>query len=451
MQNYKISVSKENKRYTIIFKAENEAAARERVHKEWYSILSLEIIDSTENIWHTFIFEWYKNWELKHWKIAWDDIFKVYIKLVKNLEYDVVYLYPESDAEKDENYKKKIIEELKEEYELLFKDKKKDKIDELREKIKKEKDKTVNLEQFHMKKELEEVNKLMVYVLMKLEAMITWKSLVKIDEEQKEKLENIYNSIIKLKKSTNISKLKEIWELALQKIWNIELSQLEDTKDEKNRELLNETNKLLSDFGSKVKFIEKDKDFWLKLKNLAEDFKGFFKKKEEEKIVDEIDKESHSYVRTQLYLSKYEEKLRENNKYILQNIFELIKDKEKRELAFLKRAVIKQNIFIYKAKVNWKAISYSKVSKWIFWFFWILANFFSSIRQNLFNVILAYTLIFLIFINFNILWDFNFNWIFLFLFLLLFYILLNISKKIYFLLINFALFSFIIILWVINF
>jgi hypothetical protein len=34
MPNFKISVSKENKRYTIIFKAENEAVARDRVHQE---------------------------------------------------------------------------------------------------------------------------------------------------------------------------------------------------------------------------------------------------------------------------------------------------------------------------------------------------------------------------------------------------------------------------------
>jgi hypothetical protein len=34
MQNYKLSVTKNGKKYTIIFKAENEKTARERVHKE---------------------------------------------------------------------------------------------------------------------------------------------------------------------------------------------------------------------------------------------------------------------------------------------------------------------------------------------------------------------------------------------------------------------------------
>jgi hypothetical protein len=34
MANYKIVVSKYNKKYTLVLKAENELAARERVHKE---------------------------------------------------------------------------------------------------------------------------------------------------------------------------------------------------------------------------------------------------------------------------------------------------------------------------------------------------------------------------------------------------------------------------------
>jgi hypothetical protein len=34
MPNYKIVVSKDNKRYTLALKADNELAARDRVHKE---------------------------------------------------------------------------------------------------------------------------------------------------------------------------------------------------------------------------------------------------------------------------------------------------------------------------------------------------------------------------------------------------------------------------------
>ena len=455
MPNYKISVSKDSKRYSIIFKADNEMAARDRVHKEWYSILGVEEIKSIEDVWTTFIFEWYRNWEFKHWKIAWDDIFKVYVNLTKNLEYNIISIYSEKDKDLSQEQKDKILNELKEEYELIFRNKR-DKIDELRDKIKKEKWENINIDQFYLKKELEETNKLIVHVLWKLESMILWNSIVNLDSEQRHKFENIYNSIIKLKKSTNISKLKEIWELALQKIWKLELAKLEETKDQKNRELLNETNKLLKDFGSKEKFIEKDRDIWYQTKQFVDYLKSFFRKKERPiKSYEVVDKESHSYVRTQLYLSKYEEKLRENTIYIFKNFFKLLRDKDLKEMTYLKRTVIKQNIFLLKSRLEWKVFSYSLIVKSFGWFFVNLSQFFELVRKNLFYVIFLYVIIFLILVNINYnfwdFWEYNFSWIYLFLGIILAYILLSLSQNIFFVILNFALFSFIIILWVINF
>ena len=445
MPNYKLSVSKDNKRYSIIFKADNEAIARERVHREWYSILGIEELKDQENVWNTFLFEAYKNWELKYWKIAWDDIFKVYVNLVKNLEYDVVHVYSEKDKWLSTEQKDRIVEELKEEYNLFFQ-KRRDKIDDLRDKIKKEKWEDINIDQFYMKKELEDVNKLIVHVLVKLESMILWNSIVKLDLEQKQKLENIYNSIIKLKKSTNISKLREIWEKALQKIWKLELEKLEETKDDKNRELLKETNKLLKELWSKDRFVEKDRDFWYQTKQFFDYIRSFFIKKnkiKQERV--EIDKESHSYVKNQLYLSKYEEKLRENRIYTTKNFFKLLFNKELREMNSLKRSVIKQNIFLLKSRLEWKTISYSFVSKW---FLWILKN-------NLFYIIFIYIIVFLLLLNltytFWISFNYNISWVFLFLILLFAYIFISFSKNIFFVILNFALFVFIVILWVINF
>ena len=166
MQNYKLSVSKDWKRYTIVFKAETEKIARERVHKEWYSILSIEEIKWKAEIWNTFIFQAYtKEWELKNWRIVWDDIFKVYVKLRKHLEYDVKYIYSEKDKDSDENVKNNIIKDLNEEYNLLFAWKKKEKIDELREKIQKEKEQNKKADNFYLKKELEETYKLIDFIL----------------------------------------------------------------------------------------------------------------------------------------------------------------------------------------------------------------------------------------------------------------------------------------------
>ena len=455
MPNYKLSVSKDNKRYSIIFKADNEAIARERVHREWYSILGIEELKDQENVWNTFLFEAYKNWELKYWKIAWDDIFKVYVNLVKNLEYDVVHVYSEKDKWLSTEQKDKIVEELKEEYNLFFQ-KRRDKIDDLRDKIKKEKWEDINIDQFYMKKELEDVNKLIVHVLVKLESMILWNSIVELNLEQKQKLENIYNSIIKLKKSTNISKLREIWERALQKIWKLELEKLEETKDDKNRELLKETNKLLKELWSKDRFIEKDRDFWYQTKQFFDYLKSFFVKKKKIKQENvEIDKESHSYVKNQLYLSKYEEKLRENRIYTTKNFFKLLFNKELRKMNSLKRSVIKQNIFLLKSRLEWKTISYSFVSKWFLWIFSTINGMIDFLKKNLFYIIFIYIIVFLLLLNltytFWISFNYNISWVFLFLILLFAYIFISFSKNIFFVILNFALFVFIVILWVINF
>ena len=309
----------------------------------------------------------------------------------------------------------------------------------------------MNLNQFYLKKELEDTNKLIVHVLKKLESMILWNSAVKLTQEQKIKFEAIYNSIIKLKKSTNISKLKEIWEVALQKIWKIELSQLEDTKDEQNRELLKETNKLLKELGSKDRFIEKDRDLWYQFKQFIDYLKTFFEKKEEEnkENVEVIDKESHTYNRTKVILSKYEEKLVENNIFILKNLFKILSDSDLRELTFLKRSILKQNIFLLKSRLKWKVVSYVLISKWIFGFFWFFTQTLEFLRKNLFYIMFIYSLIFLFSFSFNL--EINFNWLLFFIYLSFIYILLSLSKNLFFLVLEFALFWFIVILWVINF
>ena len=56
MPNFKIWVSKDGKRYNIVYKAENEGSARSRVHEEWYSILSLEEVLNHDILWN--IFNW---------------------------------------------------------------------------------------------------------------------------------------------------------------------------------------------------------------------------------------------------------------------------------------------------------------------------------------------------------------------------------------------------------
>lgn len=454
MFNYKIAVSKDGKKYNIVFKAENEAVARERVHNEWYSILSLELVTDKHDIWETFVFEWYKSWQFKHWKIVWNDIFKAYVKLKKDLEYDIEYIYSESEENLTQEKKIKIIEELKQEYDLYYSSWKKDKVDEIREKIKKDKDDNKKLENFYLKKELEDVNKLLEIVLNKLEKMISWQWLIIVDQTKIEKLKIIYNEIIKLKKSTNISKLREIWELALLKIWNIELQEVEKTKNKENRELLKETNKLLKKFWSKDQFLEKDRDIIYQIKYLISIINLYIWNIKNLRKKEEIDKESHSYIKNLLYLSKYKDYYKENTKLIFLNFYKFIYDSELKEELFLKRSVIKQNIVLLKAKEKWLNISYTFLKKWINKLIEAFIWFFQLLNKYVFLIILMYTSLFIVYLNIGFYIDsleYNYNWIFYFLITIFLYIFIYLSRSLFFLIINFVILFFIIIFGVINF
>jgi DNA-dependent RNA polymerase auxiliary subunit epsilon len=48
MQKYKIVASKSQKKYTLIISADSESHAKEKLHKEDYSILSIQEMDDKE-------------------------------------------------------------------------------------------------------------------------------------------------------------------------------------------------------------------------------------------------------------------------------------------------------------------------------------------------------------------------------------------------------------------
>jgi hypothetical protein len=65
MQKYKITASKSQKKYSFVLSAENEKLAKERIHKNGYSILTVELFDEKDISRATFIFEGEKAGELK--------------------------------------------------------------------------------------------------------------------------------------------------------------------------------------------------------------------------------------------------------------------------------------------------------------------------------------------------------------------------------------------------
>ena len=457
MPKFKISVSKNQKKYSIILNADSDVLARKKVHSEWYSILSVEEINEDKIEGHKFIFEAVdKDWNIKKWKVVANDPFKVYVKLKEGLWYKVKFLYSQTEENKSEWIKLDIVKHLEEQYNLYNSRKSKNISEENQKKDNKLEKK--NLDNFYMKKELDDTYRLIDFVLIKLKHILDNVKENEISLEKKVKIQNIYNSIRKLKKTTNIAKLKDIWEKALKKIWEIELSIVEKNKDKNSRKYLKETNKLLKEIGSKESFIEKDKDINYIINNfikLAKEKLNSLKKIKKEKK--EIDKESTSYWKTKLLIQKYSEKQKEINKEIFKTYFRIFKpwEKEKLEDLEIKKQVVKQNLIILKAKQTGKIVSYTKIIKWYNYFIELLLLLFKILNTYIISFIYLFSLLIstlLLLDKLNILdINFNINWIFILLYILFGSFLIFLSRGIITATINIAIFIFMIILWVVNF
>lgn len=401
MQKYKIAASKSQKRYSIILSAENEAEARERLHKEGYSILTIWIVDSSEIKWQKFHFQVEKNGDIKNGVIVWNDIYKAYIKLRDELEYRVLAIYPDGDAAASSVQKQlEILKELEKWYDIQQK---------WLQNIKKTvvgDHTTWAKEKFYLKKQLDQTYKLIENVLAKFEYIFAHKNEYDIDEATLQKLHDIYNALVHIKSSTNIEKLKEVGELALVKIAKIELKSVELKKDDASRHLLKETNDLLKDLGSHERFIESDKD----IKKIFKDFgnnafesfslKAYKKRREERnKRRQIVDKDSYDFVKTTLLLDRYKQKKKENNKEIFKNIVLFINpfsSSEQKEKLLLRKRVIVQNITLLQAKKSGWVSSYTDVKKWYHKLTENIINFFHFLGTMLFISVSIYSLIFLL-------------------------------------------------------
>ena len=463
MQKYKITASKSQKKYNFVLSAENEKLAKERIHKDGYSILNVELFYEADISKNTFIFEAEKSWESKKWKVIWDDIFKIYLKLKDGIWYDIKKLYSKSDENKDDKFKQNVINDLKEQYIYFKSNNKKGKSKE----YKKEDKNEINIDNFYLRKELDNTYKLIDFVLKKLNNLLS-NNKYELTDLKKEKLKNLYNSLVKIKSSTNVVKLKKIWEVILLKIWEIELSTLEKFKDDESKKFLKDTNNLLKQIWSDKKFVEENKDIVKQFKKvllIIKDFLLDLKNKKPSKTLVGLknkDRKTHIYLKNIIFLNKYKQKLKENNIDILKNIiffiFPFWNNIEKKQEILIKRKVINQNVYLFKAKINWKVFSYTKTLNWVNYFLKYIFNSFDYIKDYLFFVVLSYSFLFILFLNINyysfIPWletSLNYHWVFYFIYFLFIYFAIYFSRGIYSLLFNFILLFFIFMFWIINF
>jgi hypothetical protein len=310
-----------------------------------------------------------------------------------------------------------------------------------------------------MKKELDDNYKIIDTVLIKLKNIIDW-YIWEISNEEKEKYTVLYNKIVLIKKITNLSKIKELWEYALLKIWNLELELLEKNKNNSHKLLLKETNDLLWQIWSKNRIVPKNED----IKYIIKDFyytniKDILKFKKDKNKENLLDKESYLYLKTLILLDKYKSRLDKNKKIILSKpsilFYPFWKNKETLNYLFLKNKVIKQNITLLKSRISWKKIKYTKITNnpGLYEVF----NNFSVIIENIILWFIAiYSIVYIFILNISYYFDYkvfgvNFEGIYYSLTMVFLYYIFKFSVWIKSFLFNVVFFYFINIFFSINF
>lgn len=454
MKKFKASVSKWDSKYSIVMEWENIEDVKQKIHKEWYSILSLEDFIETDVIWEKFLFVATNNWELKKWVIIWDDVFKAYFKLRNWLKYNISEFYLEKDKDLDKISKEKLLKSLDEQYNVFILKKEINKLN-----LEDNKEKTNDkLDNFYMKKELEESHKVIDLVLSKLKNILE-STTYDLSEEEKEKYKLLYNNIIKLKNITNIPKIKEVWEIALMKVWNLELKLLEKDKTNNSKLLLNETNNLLKQIWSKNQIIPKNKDLKYIITNFYINIIKPIIYNNKVDLVETIDKNSYSYLKTKVLYEKYNNKLKENQNEIFKNLLKIIfpfwDSKSIKEHLFLKRKVIKQNIVLLGLKISWRKFSYTDIINWYLDNSNIIKYIFDLLWRSIFNIVLIYSIIYIIYYNYSFynksIFEINYEWVYFILFASLLFFVAKFSKWVLTFLFNVLFFYILVIFFQVNF
>lgn len=458
MKNFKLELAKWIQKYSIVRKANSEAELRSILHKEWFSILSIEAMENIEIQGNKFYFEIFKDGKIQKWTIASDDVFKAYLKIKIELGYDLKFIYDKEDATLEE--KQKIMYNLWEQYRIYLEVNKK----KLQEKTQKEETiKRVVVEEkidsFEMKKEVEQVQKVIERVIVKLKQFINMPTNEYLSFEKKDTLKKVHEQLLTLRVSTNISKLKQIWELALSKIAQIELDIVNNSKSQEAKELLKETNKLLKQVGSKESFVANEDDLWYILKQNIEELKNIFSFKKNKKKKREIDTTSGTFLKTKLTLEKYQAKLSQLKKEKLKNfqiyIFPTKSWNKLKEDFYLKERVLKQNILILESRITGTTPSYTKIAKWYYSFIEKLMYSVDFFQSPLLILVCIYSFLFLFLniLNQVGIYDLKINMIglFYFLFLNITYILMQMVRWVLTLSFQVAILSFLFIFGMINF
>lgn len=392
--------SKANKKLTISLTAEHIEEARAILHGQGYSIMEIHEIgiqqEKQDNKINFFYFDIRVNGQIKTGKIQSNDVFKSYKKLIEDLWYDVVYIY--TNEWMNEDQKKVITAKVRDSY-RMYKQSVWEDIDEIKETVEQIEKREISPE---ILKQVEQYGFIIDSTIEKIQNLIL-KYHNTLSSDRRLELEDIEHSLLQVKWSSNLWKIKMNIENALKTIWKIELDLVKTGKEEEKKRFLQETNSLLKQIWSNERIeTNSSQDVW----KIISDLFSRFQKKEpvEKKESKKVDTNSFIYFKNQRELNTYKEIAEKNDRMIVKAVVLFQFSKIKR--LFLKRRLLKQNIQIIDNRIHNRNISYTKIVHG-FWYYKDSFLWFISYISRIGSYVLFFYFLSLVLLNimdfFNIL------------------------------------------------
>ncbi len=405
---FKAVCSKWNQKLTLSLSASNIDEARSLLHGQGYSIMEIQEAtpDSKGTIWNNsnfFYFDAYINGQLKSWKIQSLDVFKAYKKLVDDLGYNILYIYTTEGM--SEEQKKIITAKVKDGY-IMYK--RSLGIDvESSSKVINEKEEQMAEISPQVLKELEHYNNIIDSTIEKLQNLIL-KYHKTITPEKKQEFENIENTLVQSKWSSNLWRIKIVVENALTTLWRVEADLIKGWVDSEKEKLLQETNSLLKQIWSSER-IESDATSSKDIVKSVTNFFQWLTKKETSKVQEKKKVDTNSFI--------FYKNLRELNIY-KKNLNKVVVDILKATMSFdfervkrlkLKKRLLEQDIQIIDNRIHNRNISYTKIIKWTKYY----TDTFLLVLQKIGDILLywlfLYTFVFIFIQSFDKIWLFTFT------------------------------------------
>jgi len=405
MQSFQAVCAKNNQKVELVVKNNSLEEARQALHNQGYSIITIKEADETENRGKVFYFDIILDGHKKNGQIQSTDIFKAYIKLVNDLHYQVISIYEDINATEEE--KRFTTSKIHSGY-LLY----------LEQNTKKEVKKEEKIEQTtqvqatytdisdtFVGKELQKYYILIDKILQKIENILQIYG-QDIESERKEKLQDFLITLKQLKNTTNIDKLRIIAESVLIKIWELELELLQTNKIKEKQNFLSETNELLKKFGSWERITNPETDIYKKIQTIITEIgNNFFVKKEIINGEKKIDTQSYIFYKNLRELNIYKEKLHTTQKDLFLAI--IFFQKEKITRLSIRKKLIVQNIQLIEKRIKNVKFSYTSIVNWFQYYLDVIIFLLKTIGNYMVYIIYVYSLFF---VYFSLWQSFSFNY-----------------------------------------